>query len=89
MRTKSCARAQFLRPDSDTDAVGLSDREEQPDGVPDPNAVSDLVALGQSIGYGDRRCLPDAVPIAVRYRDVISVAERYRDPFGLALAPAY
>ena len=38
--------AQFLRPGSDTDAVGLSDREEQPDDVRDPNAVSDPVALG-------------------------------------------
>ena len=79
------ARAQFLRPGSHTDAVGLSDREEQPDDVRDPDAVSDSVALGQSIGYGDRRCLPNAVPIAVRYRDVISVAERYRETFGVAL----
>jgi hypothetical protein len=80
------ARAQFLRPGSDTDAVGLSDREEQRESVPDPNVISDPVTLGQSIGYRDRRRLADAMPIAVCYRDVIGVAERDRETFGLALA---
>jgi hypothetical protein len=83
------ARAQFLRPDSDTDAVGLSDREEQPDGVPDPNAISDPVTLGQSIGYRDRRRFADAMPIAVCYRDVIGVAEQHGETFGVPLAPTY
>jgi len=80
------ARSQFLRPGGDADAVRLSDGEEQPDAVPDPNAISDRVTLGQSIGYGDRRRLPDAMPIAVCHRDVIGVAERQRETFGLALA---
>src|SRR5260370_18463831 len=79
------ARAQFLRPSSDTDAVGLSDREEQPDAVPHPNAISDPVTFGQSIGYRDRGRFVDALATAVCCRGVIGVGERQRDTFGLAL----
>jgi len=73
------ASAQFLRPCGDANAVGLSDRNDQPDAVPDPNTVCDPVAIGQSIGYGDRRRFADAMPIAVCHRDLIGVAERQRE----------
>jgi len=75
------ARAQFLCPCGDANAVGPSDGEKQPNGVADSNtvcysnAVSDRVALG----YRDRRHLADAMPIAVGHGDAISVAERQRE----------
>jgi hypothetical protein len=81
------AGSQLLRRGGDSDAVGFSDREEQPDAHPDPNAFSYPVALGQPVGYGDRRRFADAMPIAGSDRDAVTVAERQRESVSLALAP--
>jgi hypothetical protein len=84
------AGAYFLRRCCDTDAVGLSDRNDQPEAVPDPNTVSDPVTLGQSIGYRDRRSLSDAMPITVGASQPIRVADAkwQRETLDLALSQA-
>jgi hypothetical protein len=81
------ARSQLLRPGGDADTVRISDGEDQRDGIPDPDAVSHHIAGGQSIGDRDRRRFPDAMPV-VGHGDAITVAQRQRETFRLALAPA-
>jgi hypothetical protein len=82
------ARSQLLRPGGDADAVRISDREEQPDAEPDPNAIPHAIGLAKPIGDRDRRRFPDTMPIAVRDGDAITVAQRQRETFRLALVPA-
>jgi hypothetical protein len=80
------ARSQLLRPGGDADTVRISDGEEQRNGIPDPDAVSHHIAVGQSIGDRHRGGFDDALPIAVRHG--VTVAKRQRETVGLALVPA-
>jgi len=78
------ARPQLLHPAGDPDAVDDGESEDQPDGV----SNSDSVAVRISVALGDRGCerLGDAVPVADRDGNVITVAEWQRKGVELALA---
>jgi hypothetical protein len=75
-----------LRPRGDADAVWLGDSQGQPDANPNTNAVPDAVGVGQPVRDRDRRRLGDTLPLTVCHGDGITVAERHRETFGLALA---
>ena len=64
------ARSQLLRRGGDADAVWLGESEGQPD------ANSDPVDVGQPVGDRDRQRVGDAVSVALRDGDAITVAER-------------
>jgi hypothetical protein len=69
------ARAQLLRSRGDADAIWLGDRDAQLDADSDPD--SDAVGIGQPISDRDRRRFTDAMPIAGRHGDAITVTERH------------
>lgn len=76
------ARSQLLRR-GDADAVRLGESQGQPDADSDPNAVAESV--GQPVRDGGRQRVGDALSIAVRDGDAITVAERQREAFDVAL----
>ena len=82
----SDACAQLLRRRGDADAVWLGDSQGQPDANPNTNAVPDAVGVGQPVRDRDRQRLGDTLPVTVCHGDGITVAERHRETFGLALA---
>ena len=78
--------AQHLRSRGDADAIRLGESQGQHDSHPNPDAVSDAVGVGEPIGDGDRQRFGDAMPITVCDGVAITVAERHRETFDLALA---
>ena len=79
------ARSQLLRRGGDADSVRLGESQGQPDADSDPNAVGDPVSVGQPVRDRDRQRVCDAMSIAVRDGNAITVAERHREAFDLAL----
>ena len=76
----SAPRPQYLRRAGDPDAFRISLAEDQSD------ADTITVAIGQRLGDPHPKRLGDSLPIARRHRHAITVAERQRETFELALA---
>jgi len=80
------AGSELLRPGGHADAVSISDDDEQPDAVHEPNAIPHPNGSGEPVGDRDRRRFPDALPIAGRDNDALTIAERQRETFSFAIA---
>jgi hypothetical protein len=82
------ARPQLLRAAGHPDAVHHGHAQDEPDAVADPDP--DAVALRFAVAFGDRgsQRFGDAVPLAVRDGNAVTVAQRQRETLDLALSQA-
>jgi hypothetical protein len=92
--SRAHARSDVLRAGGHADAVWIRVAYGESDAVPDPHSHADALTLALDLGVGkpvgdrDHQRLADAVPIASRYADAITVDQRQpnRQTLGLALA---
>lgn len=72
------ARSHLLRAGGDTDALRLSHCENQSGVVTDLGAHAFVIDVGEPVGHRDHQRLSDAVPIAGRHSDAITIDQRQR-----------